>query len=48
MAVNIIYTLIYFCKKDIINVKQNIIDFLKLVKNDKVAEVKEICYQTLN
>ena len=47
ISINIIYTLIFYCKNEITNVKQNIIDFLNIVKNDKVGEVRDICLQTL-
>ena len=48
IAINIIYTLIFYCKEEIINVKKNIIEFLTIVKEDPVAEVREACIQTLN
>ena len=48
ISINIIYTLIFYCKKEIFNVKQNIVAFLDLLKNDKVQEVRDICIQTLN
>ena len=47
LSINIIYTLIFYCKKEIANVKHNIIEFLEIVKNDNVSEVRDICLKTL-
>ena len=48
LAVNIVYTLVFYCKEEILNVKDNIVDFLSVLKDDPVDKVKEICLQTLN
>ena len=48
LAVNIVYTLVFYCKEEILNVKDNIVDFLNALKDDPVDKVKEICLQTLN
>ena len=48
IAVNIVYTLTLYCKEEILNVKDNIIDFLNVLKEDSNDEVKEICIKTLN
>ena len=48
LAVNIVYTLVFYCKEEILNVKDNIVDFLNVLKDDPVDKVKEICLQTLN
>ena len=47
ISINIIYTLLFYCKKEISNVKKNIIEFLEIVKNDNVSEVRDICLKTL-
>ena len=48
IAINIIYTLVFYCKTEIFNVKKNIVEFLTIVKDDPVSEVREVCIQTLN
>ena len=48
IAVNIVYSLTFYCKEEILNVKDNIIDFLSVLKNDPNDKVKEICIKTLN
>ena len=48
LAVNIIYTLVFYCKEEIIKVKSDIMDFLNVLKDDPVDKVKEICVKTLN
>ena len=47
LAINIVYTLVFYCKKEMMAVKKNIIEFLNILKEDEVAEVREICIQTL-
>ena len=47
LSINIVYTLVYFCKEQIIPVKNNIIEFLNILKDDPVNEIKEVCLQTL-
>ena len=48
LAVNIVYALTFYCKEEILNVKDNIIEFLSILKDDPNAQVKDICTQTLN
>ena len=48
LAINIVYTLVFYCQEEILSVKDNIIDFLTVLKNDPVDEVREVCLQTLN
>ena len=48
LAINIIYTLIFYCKEEVLAVKDDFIDFLIALKDDPVNEVKEVCLQTLN
>ena len=43
LALNVIYTLIYYCKEEILPLKEHIISFLKVLKTDKVKEVREVC-----
>ena len=47
LAINIVYTLVFYCKDEILAVKDNIIDFLNTLKEDPVDEVREVCLQTL-
>ena len=48
LAINIVYTLLFYCKEEVLPEKENIIDFLSSLKNDPVNEVREVCLQTLN
>ena len=48
LAVNIVYTLVFYCKEEILKIKDNIIDFLNVLKEDPIDKVKEACIQTLN
>ena len=43
LALNVIYTLIFYCKEQILPLKAHIINFLKVLKTDKVKEVREVC-----
>ena len=43
LALNVIYTLIFYCKDEILPLKEHIINFLQVLKTDKVKEVKEVC-----
>ena len=47
LTINIVYTLVFYCKEEILAVKENIIDFLNMLKEDPIDEVKEVCLQTL-
>ena len=47
LAINIVYTLVFYCREEIMAVKQNIIEFLNTLKEDSVEEVREVCLQTL-
>ena len=43
LALNVIYTLIFYCKEEIMPLKEHIINFLRVLKTDKVKEVREVC-----
>ena len=43
LALNVIYTLIFYCKEEILPLKEHIISFLRGLKTDKVKEVREVC-----
>ena len=43
LALNVIYTLIFYCKEEILPLKEHIISFLRTLKTDKVKEVREVC-----
>ena len=47
LAINIVYTLVFYCKDEVMAVKENIIEFLNMLKEDSVAEVREVCMHTL-
>ena len=47
LAVNIVYTLVFYCKDEIMAVKENIIEFLNMLKEDSIPEVREVCLHTL-
>ena len=47
LAINIVYTLVFYCKEEIMAVKENIIEFVNMLKEDSVDEVREICMHTL-
>ena len=47
LSLNIIYTLTIYCQEEILPLKEHIVDFLKVLKTDKVKEVRDICLQTL-
>ena len=47
LSINIVYTLVFFCREEILPVKNNIIDFLNILKDDPIDEIKEVCLQTL-
>ena len=48
ISIEIIFYLTKYCKNEILSVKDNIIEFLNILKNDNVPTVKEVCLQTLN
>ncbi len=48
LAINIVYALAFYCKEEIMKVKDNVVDFLSALKDDPVDEVKQICIKTLN
>ena len=43
LALNVIYTLIFYCKEEIIPLKDHIVNFLRVLKTDKVKEIREVC-----
>ena len=47
LAINIVYTLVFYCKDEILAVKENIFEFLNALKEDEVEEVREVCLHTL-
>lgn len=48
LAINIVYTLVFYCKDEILAVKENIIEFLDALKEDENEEIKEVCKQILD
>ena len=48
LAIDIVYTLLFYCKEEVLPDKDNFMDFLEMLKDDPVNEVKEVCLQTLN
>ena len=48
LAINIVYSLIFYCKEEIYSVKDNIVEFLLALQKDPVKEVREACDRTLN
>ena len=42
LALNVIYTLIFYCKDEILPLKEHIINFLHVLKNDKIGEVRDV------
>ena len=47
LAVNIVYTLLFYCKEEVLEDKENVLDFLETLRDDPNHEVKEACLQTL-
>ena len=47
LAINIVYTLIFYCREEIMTVKDNIVEFLNTLKEDPIEEIREVCIQTL-
>ena len=47
LAINIVCTLTFFCKEQIMSFKENIIDFFNLLKEEPIIEIRIICYKTL-
>ena len=47
LAINIVYILALYCKEEIIVVKDNIIEFLNILKEDNEEEVRKVCLETL-
>ena len=43
LALNIIYTLLYYCKEEMTSLKENILNILIILKKDKTKEVRDIC-----
>lgn len=48
LALNVIYTIAFYCKEEILPLKSHIVSFLKLLKTDKVKEVREVSISILN
>ena len=47
LSINIVYTLVYYCKDEVMEVKENIMEFLNSLKEDPIDEVREVCLHTL-
>ena len=47
LAINIVYTLVFYCKEEIMSVKEDVVEFLYMLKDDSVPEVREVCLRTL-
>ena len=43
LALNIIYTLLYYCKEEMTALKENILNILIILKKDKTKEVRDVC-----
>ena len=48
LAINIVYTLVFYCKDEILAVKENIIEFINALKEDEKEEIREVCKQILD
>lgn len=48
LALNVVYTLILYCKEEVMPLREQIIEFLKGLKSDKVKEVREVCLLILH
>ena len=42
LSLNIIYTMIFYCEEEILPLKEKIIKYLNILKNDKSKEIKDI------
>ena len=42
LSLNIIYTLSFYCKKEIMSLKENILNILNVLKKDKIKEIRDI------
>ena len=42
LSLNVIYTMIFYCKEEILPLKEHIINFLNVLKNDKIKEVRDV------
>ena len=47
LAINIVYTLLFYCRDEIMVVKDNIYEILNVLKEDPVEEVRKICKHIL-
>ena len=43
LSLNIIYTLVFYCKDEMISLKENILNIINILQNDKVKEIRDIC-----
>lgn len=48
LTINIMYTLVYYCRDEIMEVKENIIEFLNVLKMDENEEIRQVCKNILN
>lgn len=47
LSLNVVYSLSFYCRNEILPLKENIIEFLNVLKYDRVKEIEEVCVQTL-
>lgn len=47
LSLNVIYAISTYCMADIISLRENIINCLKVLKNDKIKEVRDVSIETL-
>ena len=47
LALNVLYTIAFYCKDELVALKEHVFDFLKLLKTDKVKEVREVALSIL-
>ena len=47
LALNVIYTIAFYCKDEIASMKTHLMSFLKLLKSDKVKDVRDIAVSIL-
>ena len=43
LTLNLIYILIYYCKEEMISLKENILNIISIFKKDEIKEVKDVC-----
>ena len=48
LTINIVYTLVYYCRSEIMEVKDNIVESLNVLKIDENEEIQQVCKNILN